>query len=76
MKIVNLDPPTNLNLCESAVVPENMVINYTYTDLERQMMTLDLGPGKISITLKGYLKLDSRQTFPYTTLPKLAGLLV
>ena len=31
-----------MNLCE-ARVPEEMVINYTYTDQGRQMMILDLG---------------------------------
>ena len=32
-----------MNLCEATAVPEEMVINYTYTDQGRQMMILDLG---------------------------------
>ena len=43
VKIVSQDPPANVNLCETAAVLEDMVINYTYTDLGRQMMILDLG---------------------------------
>ena len=57
--MVNSDPPTKVNLCESAAVPEDMVINYTYTDLGRQMMILDLG-APVSITgvlwMKQYLE--------------------
>ena len=34
----------NVNLCEEGfVVGEEMLINYTYTDLGRQMMILDIG---------------------------------
>ena len=36
-------PPANVNLCEATAVPEEMMINYTYTDQGRQMMILDLG---------------------------------
>ena len=32
-----------MNLCEATAVPEEMMINYTYTDQGRQMMILDLG---------------------------------
>ena len=44
VKLVGQDsPPTNVNLGEATVVPEVMVINYTYMDQGRQMMILDLG---------------------------------
>ena len=43
MKLVGQDPPANVNLCEATAVPEEMMINYTYTDQGRQMMILDLG---------------------------------
>ena len=33
----------NVNLCEELVEGEEMVINYTYTDLGRQLMILDIG---------------------------------
>ena len=33
VKIVNPDPPAAVNLCKNAAVAEDMVINYTYTDL-------------------------------------------
>ena len=55
MKIVNSDPPTTVNLCENAAVPEEMVINYTYTDLGRQMMILDLG-APVSIAGVSWMK--------------------
>ena len=42
-------PPANVNLCEATAVPEEMVINYTYTDQGRQMMILDLG-APVSVT--------------------------
>ena len=32
-----------VNLCEEVAVGEELVINYTYTDLGRQMMILDIG---------------------------------
>ena len=57
--MVNSDPPTKVNLCESAAVPEDMVIDYTYTDLGRQMMILDLvAPVSIASALwmKQYLE--------------------
>ena len=41
--MVTSDPPAAVNLCENAAVVEDMVINYTYTDLGRQLMILDLG---------------------------------
>ena len=37
------DPPAAVNLCKEVSVAEEMVINYTYTDLGRQMMILDIG---------------------------------
>ena len=37
------DSATSVNLCEEVKVGEEMVINYTYTDMGRQMMILDLG---------------------------------
>ena len=43
VKLVNQDPPANVNLCEATAVPEEMMIYYTYTDQGRQMMILDLG---------------------------------
>ena len=44
VKLVGQEPPpANVNLCEATAVPEEMVINYTYTDQGRQMMILDLG---------------------------------
>ena len=55
VKIVNPDPPANVNLCESVAVPEDMVINYTYTDLGRQMMILDLG-APVSIAGVSWMK--------------------
>ena len=32
------DPPAAVNLCNEVAVGEDMVINYTYTDMGRQMM--------------------------------------
>ena len=32
-----------MNLCKATAIPEDMVINYTYTDQGRQIMILDLG---------------------------------
>ena len=55
MKIVNSDPPTTVNSCENAAVPDEMVINYTYTDLGRQMMILDLG-APVSIACVSWMK--------------------
>ena len=44
VKLVGQEPPpANVNLCEATAVPEEMMINYTYTDQGRQMMILDLG---------------------------------
>ena len=37
------DSPAAVNLCKEVSVAEEMVINYTYTDLGRQMMILDIG---------------------------------
>ena len=34
---------TNVQLCEGMIEGEEMVINYTYTDLGRQLMILDIG---------------------------------
>ena len=39
IKMVETPAPTAVNLCES----QEMVINYTYTDLGHQMMILDIG---------------------------------
>ena len=36
------DPPAAVNICKEVSIGEEMVINYTYTDLGRQMMILDL----------------------------------
>ena len=44
VKLVGQNSPlANVNLCEATTIPEEMVINYTYTDQGRQMMILDLG---------------------------------
>ena len=43
------DPPTAVNLCEEVAVGEELTINYTYTDMGRQMMILDIG-APVSIT--------------------------
>ena len=37
------DPPALVNLCKEVSVGEEMMINYTYTDMGRQMMILDIG---------------------------------
>ena len=37
------DPPTLLNLCEEVASGEELMINYTYTSMGRQMMILDIG---------------------------------
>ena len=59
VKIVNPDPPAAINLCENMAVIEDMVINYTYTDIGRQIMILDLG-ASVSIAgvpwIKQYLE--------------------
>ena len=47
--MVTPDPPAAVNLCENAAVAEDMIINYTYMDLGRQMMILDIG-APVSIT--------------------------
>ena len=45
IKIVDkvTDSTTSVNLCEEVEVGEEMMINYTYTDMGRQMMILDIG---------------------------------
>ena len=55
VKMVTPDPPAVDNLCENAAVVEEMVINYTYMDLGRQMMILDLG-APVSITGVSWMK--------------------
>ena len=43
-KLANVNEVTaNVQLCEGLVEGEEMVINYTYTDLGRQIMILDIG---------------------------------
>ena len=37
------DPPAAVNLCKEVSIGEEMVINYTYMDMGRQMMILDIG---------------------------------
>ena len=37
------DPPASVNLCEEVAAGEELAINYTYTDMGRQMMILDIG---------------------------------
>ena len=36
------DSAASFNLCEEVKVGEEIVINYTYTDMGRQMMMLDI----------------------------------
>ena len=36
------DTPAVVTLCEEVAIGEELVINYTYTDLGRQMMILDI----------------------------------
>ena len=43
------DSATSVNLCEEVKFSEEMVLNYTYTDMGRQMMILDIG-APVSIT--------------------------
>merc|ERR1711867_251999 len=45
VKIMNrvLDPPAAVNLCDKVTIGEDMVINYTYTEMGREMMILDIG---------------------------------
>ena len=43
------DSATSVNLCEEVEVGEEMMINYTYTDMGRQMMILNM-EAPISIT--------------------------
>ena len=43
VNMVSSDPPAAVNLCESVKEVQEMLINYTYKDLGRQMMILDLG---------------------------------
>ena len=52
---MNPDAPAAINLCENAAVAEDMVINYTYTDMGRQMMILDRG-APVSITGVSWMK--------------------
>ena len=53
--MVTSDPPATVNLCESVKEVEEMVINYTYKDLGRQMMILDLG-NSVSITGTSWMR--------------------
>ena len=48
MKVVDTPPakvpdPTAVNHCKEVVVGEEMMIYYTYTDMGRQLMILDIG---------------------------------
>ena len=43
------DPPAVVNLCEEVHIGEDLMINYTYTDMGRQLMILDIG-APVSIT--------------------------
>ena len=43
VKLIEKVPDTEVNLCGQVEVEKEMVINYTYTDMGRQMMILDLG---------------------------------
>ena len=37
------DSPTSVNMCEEVEAGKELMINYTYTDMGRQMMILDIG---------------------------------
>ena len=42
--MVNAEVPAiAVNLCEEVMIGEELVISYTYTDLGRQMIILDIG---------------------------------
>ena len=43
------DPTASVNLREEVAAGEELAINYTYTDMERQMMILDIR-APVSIT--------------------------
>ena len=43
------DSVASVNHCEEVEISEEMVTNYTYTDIGRQMMILDIG-APVSIT--------------------------
>ena len=49
------DSATSVNLCEEVEVGEEMMINYTYTDMGRQMMILDIGA---PISIAGFPWMD------------------
>ena len=53
--MVTSDPPPTVNLCESVKKVEEMVINYTYKDLGRQMIIHDLG-ASVSITGTSWMR--------------------
>ena len=53
--MVTPDPPSTVNLCENAKEVEEMVINFKYKDLGRQMMVLDLG-APVSIAGTSWMK--------------------
>ena len=43
-KLANVNEVTeNVKLCEGLIEGEEMVINYTYTNLGKQVMILDIG---------------------------------
>ena len=50
------DSPAAVNLCEEVEVGEELSINYTYTDMGRQVMILDIG-APVSITGVSWMKL-------------------
>ena len=49
------DSPAAVDLCKEVSVTEELVINYTYTDLGRQMMILDIG-APVSIAGVSWMK--------------------
>ena len=49
VKIVDKVPDTVVNLCDEVEAGKELMINYTYTDMGRQMMILDIG-APVSIT--------------------------
>ena len=60
--MVTSDPPTTVNLSKNVKEVEEMVINYTYKDLGRQMMILDLD-APVSIAGTSWMRISSRIRF-------------
>ena len=59
VKLITIEKPIAVNLCEKTEEVKDISINYTYTDQGRQMMILDIG-ALVSVAgvpwVKQYLK--------------------